>query len=77
MQKESEKIISTGKAARPNKSSNTWANVPVRKAKPEIGKLTLAFSLKKARANKRLMVCLEKDSPYRAEHPSLCVSEKS
>ncbi len=68
-QEKSQKILSTDEAAQPSKNLNTLANFAVRKAKPEIGKPTLASLLKKARPNERLMVCFRKNSSHRAEHP--------
>ena len=67
-QEESQEILSTGEAAQPSKSPNIWANIAARKAKPEIGKPTLASPFKRARLDKRLMVRLGKNSPHRAKH---------
>lgn len=68
-QEEGQEILSIGKAAQPSNSSNTWANVAAKKAKPEIRKPTLVSPLKGSRPDERLMVRLGKDSPHRAEHP--------
>lgn len=68
-QEEGQETLSTGEAAQPSNSSNTWANVAAKKAKPEVGKPTLASPLKGSRPDERLMVRLGKDSPHRAEHP--------
>lgn len=67
-QEEGQEILSTGEVAQPSNSSNTWANVAAKKAKPEIGKPTLVSPLKGSRPDERLMVRLGKDSPHRAEH---------
>lgn len=68
-QEEGQEILSIGKTAQPSNSSNTWANVAAKKAKPEIRKPTLVSPLKGSRLDERLMVRLGKDSPHRAEHP--------
>ena len=68
-QEEGQKILSTGEAAQSSNSSNTWANVAAKKAKPEIRKPTLASPLKGSRPDERLMMRLGKNSSHQAEHP--------
>ena len=57
------------KARSKSKPKPSWANIAARAPKPEKSKFTLTQPLKGSRADKKLMVQLGEESPYRNEHP--------
>lgn len=69
LREEHDSLMTSCNAEEPNKRNRSWANIAGQVPKPEKSNYTLEQLLKGLRPDKRLMVRLGEESPYRKEHP--------